>query len=473
MAFDEARGRALAVRAFGAGLAVTRGDGGVVPIPIGALPVVLEDAEIARRAALAQKLASATAKAAAWRLAAGDRDAVFDALGPAERRLVHATARESALAVARVDFLGGAALEVNATIPAMQGYSDIAAASWLEEFASDAPAAIAANGSNTDALLDALLDLHAQDRGGRVQRLALLCRRGDAQRTELDHLARRFAARGIEARVLHPDELDWDGAWLRHAGAPFDLVYRHLFLSRLDAHPAPALEAALLAADGHRGTLVANRPAPHLEMKSTLAWLSRAAEDAPLAEAMALTPEECEALAASVPWTRALDAAEVAEEVARSPERFVLKRSWSYGGSDVFVGRADDVLERAQRAFPGVASWPELVRRAAEDRRGGGFVVQRAVPREESPQWLCTPEAVREAAVVTDYAAFASVGAKAAWGGVVRAARSDIVNIVGGGAVVPVIRRSVHERFVVPAQAGIQVRGTSALPAPGFPPARE
>jgi hypothetical protein len=448
---DVEAGRALAARAYRAGLAVTHGDGSVVPIPIGAVPVVLDDDEIARRAARSRALASAAAKTAAWRLAAGDRDALLEALGPAERRLVTATAGQTALAVARVDFLGDSALEVNATIPAMQGYSDIAAASWLAQFACDAPAAVAANGSNADALLDVLLDLHARQRGGSVQRLGLLCRRHDAQRTELDHLARRFAQRGFDVRVLHPDELSWDGEWLRHAGAPLDLLYRHLFLSRLDALPAPALEAALLS---RRGTLVANRPAPHVEMKSTLAWLSRATRDETLAAAMRWSPEERDATLATVPWTRLLHEPGVAERVAASPADFVLKRSWSYGGHDVFVGRAEDVLARAQRAFPGVAAWADLVRRAAQDRRGGGFVAQQAMPRVESIQQLCTPDAVRETAVVTDYAAFASVGAHAPWGGVARAASSDIVNIVGGGAVVPVIRRSVHDRYVVPAQAG-------------------
>ena len=313
---EPARGRALAARAYRAGLAVTRSDGSTVPIPIGAVPVLLDDSQIAERAALAGHLASATAKAAAWRLAAGDRNAVLDALGPAERRLVLATADETALAVGRVDFLAGAALEVNATIPAMQGYSDIAAAGWLEEFAHDPAAAIAANGSNTDALLDALLDLHARQRGTSVRRIGLLCRRDDAQRTELDHLARRFAQRGFDAHVLHPDDLAWDGEWLRYAGATLDLVYRHLFLSRLDALPAPALEAALVS---RRGTLVANRPAPHLEMKSTLAWLSRAAQDEALADAMRLSPEERECIAASVPWTRPLHEPGVAERVAASP----------------------------------------------------------------------------------------------------------------------------------------------------------
>jgi hypothetical protein len=448
-----ARGRSLATRAANAGLAVTLPDGSRRPIPIAAIPLVVADDEIDRRRAVASDLVAATDKAARWRLSGDERDAVLDALGPAERRLVDATwdgARD--LAVARVDFMGTQALEVNATIPAMQAYSDIAAASWLEAFAPpgvDARELIAANGSNADALLESLESAHRAVRGDAPRRIGLLCRRGDAQATELEYLRERFAGTGVDARIVHPDQLAADGAgFLVHAGARLDLVYRHLFLSRLDALPAPALEARLRAGPAP-GTLVLNRPAPHLEMKSTLAVLSRATEDAALARAIGLTAGELAILRTHVPWTRVLDAAHV-DEVAARPDAFVLKRSWSYGGSEVFVGRSHrepSFWTRVQRAFPGVGRWDALVRAAAGERRHGGFVVQRATPRSESDQYLCTPDSVERTRAVVDYAAFASLGPAPAWGGVSRAAASDVVNIVGGGAVVPVIRASVARQL--------------------------
>jgi hypothetical protein len=451
------RGPAFAALAADLGLAVTLPDGSRRPIPVGALPVILDDADIDRRAALASHRASATATAARWRLAGGDRDAVLDALGPVERRLVEATwDGPQDLAVARVDFLGESplwALEVNATIPAMQGYSDIAAEAWLRTFAppgADVAALVAANGSNSAALLQALQALHAARRGGEAGRIALLCRRGDAQVTELQYLCERFRAAGIDAVVVHPDELARQGEWLTHAGRRLPLVYRHLFLSRLEATPSPALESAL-PSGGARGTLVLNRPAPHLEMKSTLAIVSEAVDSGRHADAIGLSPAERDAVAASVPWTRRLDAGarDLVERVAADPAGHVVKANWSYGGYDVFVGRAKatpEFLARAQARFPGVASWRDLVERAALDRRGGGFVVQRAVPRAESAQIVCTPAGATPARVITDYAAFASLGAAAPWGGVCRAASSDIVNLVGGGALVPLLRRSVAER---------------------------
>jgi hypothetical protein len=451
----ESTGRALGARAFDAGLAVTLPDGSRRPIPIGAIPVVIDDAEVEARNRIAALLVAATSKAARWRLAGAERAATLAALSPAEQRLVLATAgRPTDVAVARVDFLGSAALEVNATIPAMQGYSDIAAASWLEQYApaSDLDDLRRRNGRNSAALLDALLALHAAARSGPPERIGLLCRRGDSQLSEIVHLQRSFSAAGHDCAIVHPDELELAHGYLLHRGARLSLVYRHLFLHRLDAAPSAAVEAAITQPAGY-GTLLLNGPAPHLEMKSTLALLSAAASDDAGANRLQLTQEERRAVATHVPWTRRLaqlDARERAE-VEATPDRFVLKRSWSYGGHDVFVGRARDSAEfreRSRRSFADARDWVELCRAAADDLRGDGFIVQRAVEASRAPQLLCTPAGVQRGEVVTDYAAYATLGATPAWTGVCRAAASDIVNIVGGGGVVPLLRRSVAERVL-------------------------
>lgn len=456
----------LAQRAAERGLAVTQSDATVLPIPIGALPVILSHEDIAVRRTLAQHLVSATAKAARWRLSGPDRESVLNALSATERRMVEATyERPAELAVARVDFLMDArpqALEVNATIPAMQGYSDIAAEAWLETFAAgrdDLGALIAANGSNTQALLHALVELHAARRRQELAIIGLLCRRGDAQLTELHYLQNRFRDAGFDARIVHPDELVLRRGYLEHAGQPLQLVYRHLFVSRLEQHPSPAIEAALLARDG-RGTLILNAPSPHLEMKSTLALLSQTRDSPWLADAIGLDDAERRSIRESVPWTRSLyldgrgdseERRELLREVSADPDAYVLKRSWSYGGNEVFVGRAHhtaDFWSRVHATFPDIDRWADLCARAARDRRGGGFVVQRAIARVQSEQFLCTPTSIQRAQVTTDYAAYASIGTAPAWSGVCRAAASDIVNIVGGGAVVPIIRRDVADRLM-------------------------
>jgi hypothetical protein len=456
-----ADGPTLARRALDAGLAVTLPDGSRRPIPIGALPVILDGASLAQRALWSKHLVSATARAARWLLAGHRRDSVLSALSPVERRLVEATwQRLDSLAVARVDFLVGTApvaLEVNATIPAMQGYSDVAAEHWLRTFASDHPeleSLIRANGSNSDALLQALRALYAKRRGDALSRVGLLCRRGDAQLTELDYIVRRFRVAGLDAQTVYPDELTFKHGLLEHRDQPLQLLYRHLFINRLEQTPSPALEAALTT-NSESGTLILNPPAPHLEMKATLAWLSRSQSEDALAEAMGLSAEERAAIAATVPWTRSLHALseDELERVASHPDDYVLKRSWSYGGHEVFVGRArhqPDFWSRTQQSFAAAADWSTLCRRAAVDLRGGGFVVQRAISTERSEQFLCTPETVHRVDVVTDYAGYASLGVDVAWGGVCRAAASDVVNIVGGGGVVPLLRRAVVERLTQP-----------------------
>ena len=138
--------------------------------------------------------------------------------------------------------------------------------------------------------------------------------------------------------------------------------------------------------------------------------------------------------------------------VAAHPESFVLKRAWDYGGKAVFVGPASE--EPASPPAPRRRSahrlaWPELVRRAAADTRGGGFVVQAVVDIPRERHLLATPTGPVEAEVFVDYSAFASVGVEPepAWGGVVRASASRIVNIQGGGGVLPLLRETVWARL--------------------------
>lgn len=448
--------RALAADASARGLAVAHADGRRA-IPLGLVPVVLERAQIERRRSLATHLVAATAKAAHWRLA-HDRATVDSALSPAEARYVRAHDFAPArLAVARVDCLVADlphALEVNATIPAMQGYSDIAVEAWLEHVAGEREGSrlARANGSNAAALYEALQESHRIAHGAEARTIALLCRRGDSQIGELEYLVARFQALGGDARIVHPDELDLRDGWLHAHGVRCDVLYRHVFLSRLDVSPAPALDRAL-AVPAELRTVLRNTPAPHLEMKSTLALLSRCAAEAAFAARVGLTDDELAAIAATLPWTRLLragparladgnDATDLVAHVAANREAYVVKRAWSYGGVDVHVGSAIEPT-----------AWAQLVRDAARDARGGGFVVQQAIVVPRTRQRLATPDRVIDGDVVTDYSAFASPGLGAAWGGVCRAAPTAVVNIAGGGGVVPLLARDVADR-VLAALAG-------------------
>src|SRR5258705_4675404 len=130
-------GPLLAERAHTRGLAVTnKADGTTKPIPITATPVIISRAELDRRLRLSAHLASAGAKMAHALLTGPARAMLLDGMSPLERSMALETFDEARkLVTTRVDFFVGKrveALELNATIPAMQGYSDIAANTLIE-----------------------------------------------------------------------------------------------------------------------------------------------------------------------------------------------------------------------------------------------------------------------------------------------------------------------------------------------------
>ncbi|HUM13442.1 MAG TPA: hypothetical protein VLT82_21020 [Myxococcaceae bacterium] len=463
---------ALAGEAFSRGLVTTAPDGTRKAIPPGATPVVLPARVIAERHTLASTLATAGFRMAQATVLGPSPELLLGALSPLERRLVERSAPGTRrLAIARIDFLVSrrpAALELNATIPAMPGYSDMAAGAFLHVVGRAAGLDEAAvrrleleNGSNVEALYRALLAAYLQERGHPPERIAVLCRRADSQLSEVDHLVKRFGELGTETHRVYLDEASGDELFTAH-GKSFDFVYRHLFVHRLAETPSPFLEA-FFAGQAAPGSLLLNRPAAHVEVKSNFALLSRALEEPALASAAGLGPDALEAILRAVPWTRVLAPGPVrgpggsvvpdlVAHVAEHPESFVLKRAWDYGGKAVFIGPASEepgFATRSEAAFGERLCWAELVGRAAQDTRGGGFVVQSVVDIPRERHLLATPTGAVEAEVFVDYSAFASVGVdpEPAWGGVVRASASRIVNIQGGGGVLPLLEETVWARL--------------------------
>jgi hypothetical protein len=462
----------MAEKAYRAGLAVTSPGGDTRPIPITATPVVLSEQGLLERCRDARHLSSAAAKMASAILSGPQAEVLLSALSPLERRMAQKTHRAtSQLATARVDCFveeGRAwALEVNATIPAMQAYSDIAANTFIEEVCRDAGLSaaraeqlISANGSNARALYEALLQVFERRRGGPLERMGILCRPNDAQITELRYLARKFSEWGTECDVLFPDQLSGETQVMAH-GKPYPLLYRHLFVRRLEEQPSPYTEALLLETPGDRAVVV-NPPASQVEVKTTFALLSESAADGALAASALLSDEERETIVRAVPWTRRLRRAagrdpqgnpvrDLVAFVAAHPQDFVLKRGWDYGGKAVFIGQDANLpsfRERASAAFGDALDWQQLCARAADDSRGGGFVVQKRVASSPERHLLCAEGEVHPIDLFVDFSAYASVGLDGGgWGGVCRGSPSQIVNIVGGGGMLPLLKETVARQL--------------------------
>jgi hypothetical protein len=433
----EAIGRAAAERAWADGLSVLRPDGAVVPIPLVAEPEVLPREALALAAREAQAILSGAVKLARALLRSGDardRAALEEPFSGLEAEAMARLFDEAPLPalVARVDFLvpegGGAprALELNATIPAMPGYADLAAHAWIRAAAAalglpprDGERLVARCGSHMERLREALVAFY-RSRGGTRARpsIALVARPGDAQIGELRRLRDHFRQMGHAAENLVPDECEPE-RW--------DVLYRHVWAHKVD--PAAPFARALRAPGRF---VLANPVNGLLEAKALFARLSECAEDASLAARAGLDEEE-RAAAARLPTTRLLGP-ELARRVVAERPRWVLKRSWDYGGKSVHLGAELDDAE-----------WARAVEAALADARGGGFVAQERIFARRRPATRVTPGGVERGVLYRDLSTYCGLGPSRPDGSVVRAAASPVVNILGGGGLAPVVPEDVHE----------------------------
>ena len=222
------------------------------------------------------------------------------------------------------------------TIPP-QGYPDIAASTFLERRRTwGAPANVIAgwqarNGSNALALYRALLSGYAKVRPGQhPQRLALLCRRHDAQLTEQKYLLERFREWGADADIVYPDQLSGQDT-VTAQGKSYDLIYRHLFVRRLEEALAGAdYVKGLLAEASSQRAVVLNPPASQVEVKAVSPWSPRHSRTASWLNKRSLSTPSWKP-SKSLCHGPALPREALLAEVASDPNRYVLKRSWDYG----------------------------------------------------------------------------------------------------------------------------------------------
>jgi len=432
-------GRTAARRAWEGGMTVLRPDGTVVPIPLVAEPEVLPPALLDEAAREAELILSGAVKLARALLASGDardRAALVEPFSGLEAEAMGRLFEEAPLPamVARVDFLlpeaGGAprALELNATIPAMPAYADLAAHAWLRAAAAargksplEASELVSACGSHMERLRQALVAAYQARGGGKARpSIAIVARPGDAQIGELRRLAAHFQAMGHEVANLLPSDCvpeDWD------------LLYRHVWAHRV-APDAPFARA--LRAPGRYPLY--NPVNGLLEAKGLFARLSECGEDAGLAARAGLDEAE-RAAAARLPWTRRLDAA-VAARIKAERRGFVIKRSWDYGGKSVHLGAETEP-----------AAWERVVDEALADGRGGGFIAQERIFAVKRPATRIAGDEETRGILYRDLSTYCGLGPSRPGGSVVRAAASPIVNILGGGGLAPVIPEDVYERL--------------------------
>jgi hypothetical protein len=392
---------------------------GSTPIPLVLSPCALPRQELVSLGRGARLITSALVKMARDLIERRPEKArlLFHHLSPLESAALQGRWREAEeLLHSRIDWFVDhegrvRALEVNATIPAMQVYSDAAARGWMEAVAPARGEVLGRNPSIAVWLIDALLT--AARRREKPPQVQLLHRDDDPQVTELRALAALLRERGVEARTCTPADVALDGD-------PHRLLYRHLFARYVD--PSSPLGKAFLDPEKHG---IWNRVDGWLETKGLFAELSLRA-----AQAEFLSPQERSAVADLVPWTRLLD--DIEDAGLGDGDRYVLKKSHDYGGKSVVIGRE-----------VGLAAFRRALARARADEPGS-WVAQELVDAPAIERYLCADSGARRLSLHLDISTYASLIPGVPDGGsVCRAAPGRVVNIVGGGGVAPLFADEV------------------------------
>jgi hypothetical protein len=457
---------AYARRCFELGLAVTLPNGSRAPIPPMVMAQSLDKGPWGEMRRDGHVLLGALARVAGEVLADpadGRYPCLFGHFRGFEREVMERTwPSQRVLANTRIDFFVEAgkprALEVNTTIPAMQGYVDIVNRAFVETVgeARGLPGAEIRDlldrvPSQANNLLDALLGGY-RALGGEAETptIGIVARRNDAQTTDLAYIAERWRERGHRVVRGLPEEMTLSGDRVAIRGEPVDLVYRHIWAKNVD--PASPFADALREPERF---FVLNPPSAHLEVKGLLAEVSALAMNE---DPGPLSPEQAEMIRRVVPWTRSIcmgrttgPAGETIDLVpyVRSHPDLVLKKSWDYGGKTVFLAQdlEEEATRKRLRAVVGPRApldWEALVEHAANDP-DDCWVAQHRVEIEPTRLEKALPDG--EIEIFTGYAdasVYATHGI-APWGagGVSRASESRVVNIMGGGGLVPLLPQDV------------------------------
>lgn len=267
-------------------------------------------------------------------------------------------------------------------------------------------------------LLVALLDAYC-DWGGEEQQphIAIVDWRGVPTESEFRILQEYFSAAGYETIIADPDDLSYNGDYLKAGDFKIDILYKrviiHEFLARSNEHHPLArayADGRVCMANSFRTKI------PH--KKAGFAILS----DPRYAHLFA--PDEIEVMRHHIPWTRRVESGITTFEgcehdmlalIRAERERLVLKPNDDYGGHGIFIGWET-----------GAESWEGAISLALERP----YVVQERVPikKVRIPTFS---DRVRMEEMFIDFNPF--LFGNQPEGALVRLSSSSLLNVTSGG----------------------------------------
>jgi hypothetical protein len=276
-------------------------------------------------------------------------------------------------------------------------------------------------------MLKVLLECHEEFLGrkpDRAPQIAIVDLKDLPTLKEFELFRDYFEAQGYPSIIASPDELEFANARLRKLDFEIDIVYKRLlvneYLPIMDEHPA-LLDAyragAVCMVNSFRSKVI--------HKKALFAVLTDARY------ARLFSSEECEAIAAHVPWTRQVragksdyhgDEIDLLEFINERRDRLVLKPNDDYGGHGIYIGWNIDEI-----------GWNEAIRNALGN---GDYLVQERVPtaREVFPA-LTDDDEINfvEQLVDLDPMLFnGKVGSA-----FTRLSSNELANVTAGGGMVP------------------------------------
>jgi hypothetical protein len=367
-------------------------------------------------------------------------------LSEIERKYLQASHDARSLATIRIDLFPSAegfkVLEVNSTIPAMQAYSDMIAEAWIKNIGGTYGMR-----SNSLDLLRCLEHLAFKRTGKMIKKIGIMSRPHDAQTSELKWFQKKWHELGFEVTLGLPHEFKVKRKLMYLAGQEVDVIYRHIFASKLDIESE--FSKALLSGQ----FAIFNEIAIDLELKDSLVLLG---ENISL-----LTEEEKASVDALLPWTREIregktnllhGTGDLKEFILNFKNSVIIKSSFGYGGKLVFSSDTFQHEESLQTLKELMGSkqltWEVFVNYCFQNP--GKWIVQEKIAGQSIEHSWIRDQSVETASCWLDLSLFLTLGGdyKSA-GGSCRFAKNRVVNLGAGGGMIPLV---IPPKTPLPAQ---------------------